>query len=680
MNRFVLLLLVGIPLIGYSQATTTFWTNNCENFTGWTNSGTGSWGTSTYPYSGTYSYETNGGANYVNSTSYILVSPSIDISNYTECKLSFYAEINTEDSYDGAFIEASPDNGSTWIKLYNEVLSKQYDGKLPSNNILGTNLAWYNDFTWRQIIIDLKDFEDISTFKFRISFGSDNSNNDYGMNVDDFSIYGYAKTTIHNSGGTEQLVFDNSYLNTLEPTFRVSSDIAASFNRFKVEINKSPYLSDISHIQEFGGTYTGGTEYNLTCSQLNPPLTFTDNTTYYVRTAASDDNGLTWGNWSNIISFTWKPTVSATPQWFQNTSFQFNTSQLEGIECVNNQVDYKSTQSVSKIIESSANDTYVANTTYWENETYNRIGYNNSTSVTYTTGMRFTDIQIPKDATINKAFIVLDCYYPHNPGYGISNTVNLRLHAENSDNPTTYSSGSKPTDRSVIAQNVDWNLSSVWYDYSFYQTPEITTIVQALVNRAGWSAGNAMALQIRNNGSTSYREIRTIDSDPSHAAKLYIEYENTENGTITSPAIELASIFGATTWGRLFWEEEGTSGDFRITIQSWNGSAWVNTALTNLDYSSGGIDISCLAAEAQIRLVGTFTPSGGQAPTLKSWTVTTTQQNGNSDLTLSLNVDDLTPCISGNLEQTLIVANNGPDEASNIVIDFAIPSGLTLVT
>ncbi|HON19066.1 MAG TPA: hypothetical protein PK990_07855, partial [Salinivirgaceae bacterium] len=662
-----------------AQPTTTFWTHNCETFTGWTNAGTGNWALSTNSYAGTYSFETSGSANYTNNTSYILVSPSIDISQYSECKLTFYAAMNTEDTYDGAYIEASANGGTTWQKLYNVVLSKPYDGKLPSSNILGENLAWYNSCTWQQIVVDLKDFEGSTSFRFRISFGSDNSVVYSGMRIDAIAIYGYAKTYIYNSSPTEQVVFDNSYLYLTDPKFRASSDLSTSFNRFKVEINKSSTFSDIAYIQEFGGSYTGGTQYTLTCNQLNPPLSFEDNQTYYVRVAASNNNGVSWGKWSNTISFTWKATQSSIPQWYQATNYQFNSGSLSGVTVTDNKVGYQSNLSLSTSIASTTDDAHDEGTTYYASSSYCRLGYNNNDGVIYTTGLRFTNIQIPKNAQINKAFIVIDCYYPHNPGYGINNNVVTRIYAEDADNPATFSSGSSPRSRTTTTSYVTWNLNSVWYDHSYYETPSLTTLVQSLVNRSGWTSGNSMVFLIKDDPTNlDYREIRTIDSDPSHAPKLYIEYQNSGNGTITSSAITLASIHGATSWGRLIWDEEGTTGDFRVTIQRWNGSSWVNTALSNLDFNTTGIDLSSLGAESRIRLVGTFIPVSGQAPILKSWMVTTTQLSGNSDLTLSLNASNLTPCKSSKVTFSLLTANNGPDEASNIVINFPIPTGLSL--
>ena len=176
MKIFKALIFSLLSLAATAQNTTTFWTDNCESTTGWNiSSGGGSWGLSSdLNYQGTYCFETSAGTDYAGSqTSYYLISPSIDISNYTQCKLSVYMKILTEETYDGGYLQVSGDNGATWTKMYNEQMSIPYDGKLSQNstNALGSNLAWYNNLDWTLLVVDLDSFEGSSTLKFRFDFG-----------------------------------------------------------------------------------------------------------------------------------------------------------------------------------------------------------------------------------------------------------------------------------------------------------------------------------------------------------------------------------------------------------------------------------------------------------------------------------------------------------------------------
>ena len=53
------------------------------------------------------------------------------------------------------------------------------------------------------------------------------------------------------------------------------------------------------------------------------------------------------------------------------------------------------------------------------------------------------------------------------------------------------------------------------------RTPELTTLVQEIVDRPGWSSGNALVLVITGSGT---RTARSYDGTPSRAAVLEVEY------------------------------------------------------------------------------------------------------------------------------------------------------------
>jgi len=138
--------------------------------------------------------------------------------------------------------------------------------------------------------------------------------------------------TLYNTGGTEQLSFNNVKQHTTTPRFRASATYTTNFNRFQIELNTQVGFGGTAYTETFSGTYSSGTQYNLLCDTLSPSLPTTDGQTYYVRARASADGGSNWGPWS---SGTWSFTYNAAnedPMWFQTTDEQFDTGNLINTE------------------------------------------------------------------------------------------------------------------------------------------------------------------------------------------------------------------------------------------------------------------------------------------------------------------------------------------------------------
>lgn len=134
-------------------------------------------------------------------------------------------------------------------------------------------------------------------------------------------------TTLYPEDGSSQIGFNHIRQNSTTPTFRVSATHVATFDRFQLELNTASNFSGTAYTQTFTGTYSSGTEYNITASSLSPNLPTTDGATYYVRARASADGGSNWGSWSTGV---WAYTYSSSgdPNWFQTTDAQFNTGTL----------------------------------------------------------------------------------------------------------------------------------------------------------------------------------------------------------------------------------------------------------------------------------------------------------------------------------------------------------------
>jgi uncharacterized repeat protein (TIGR01451 family) len=124
-----------------------------------------------------------------------------------------------------------------------------------------------------------------------------------------------------------------------------------------------------------------------------------------------------------------------------------------------------------------------------------------SSTVQQYTGLRFQGVTIPQGATITNAKIV---FTAADAG---STTVNLTIKGQAADNAATFTiSTNDISSRSQTTASVNWSSVPAWSageSGADTTTPALTSIVQEIVNRAGWSSGNSMAFVLSNNGTSS---------------------------------------------------------------------------------------------------------------------------------------------------------------------------------
>ncbi|GAI04529.1 unnamed protein product, partial [marine sediment metagenome] len=104
-------------------------------------------------------------------------------------------------------------------------------------------------------------------------------------------------------------------------------------------------------------------------------------------------------------------------------------------------------------------------------------------------GGRFRLIHIPPGATITHAYLKLTARSTDN----LPN-VNTRLRGELNINPTTFGAIADYLARERTAAVVDWDDIPPWTLGTQYQSPDIKTIIQEIVNLDGWASGNPLVI------------------------------------------------------------------------------------------------------------------------------------------------------------------------------------------
>ena len=155
-------------------------------------------------------------------------------------------------------------------------------------------------------------------------------------------------------------------------------------------------------------------------------------------------------------------------------------------------------------------------------------------------GVRFRNAYIPQLQSVASAITSAKLVFRAASG-GNSDTATIRISADDSDNAPVYSTtASNISGRTQTAATVDWNIAaSSWSAGTHYESPDISTVVQAVVTRAGWCRGNAMALTLQRTAGTGSRVVRGYDtyqnnSFNSPSAYLVVNYDPSKIQTASS--------------------------------------------------------------------------------------------------------------------------------------------------
>ena len=150
------------------------------------------------------------------------------------------------------------------------------------------------------------------------------------------------------------------------------------------------------------------------------------------------------------------------------------------------------------------------------------ITYANSvTSDDQLVGLRFQGIGIPQGATVTSAHIEFW------PAAINAAPANIRIFGEDVDDAPAFAATSNNiSSRGKTTTSVDWTAIPAWNDVNIVQqSPDVTGVVQEIVNRGGWCGDNAMAFMLELNGAGGPRIAESFDHDPSRAPVLRVNFD-----------------------------------------------------------------------------------------------------------------------------------------------------------
>ncbi len=143
------------------------------------------------------------------------------------------------------------------------------------------------------------------------------------------------------------------------------------------------------------------------------------------------------------------------------------------------------------------------------------LGYDGSTA--QIVGMRFTQLDIPQGAIIQNAYIEFEADETN------SGTTNLVFRGQNSDNaPTFLSTNYNISSRAKTTASVNWNNVPAWNTVNEkHQSPDLSKIIQEIVNRPGWAPGKSMVMLVQGSGE---RAAESYNGESANAPLLVVTY------------------------------------------------------------------------------------------------------------------------------------------------------------
>jgi len=146
-------------------------------------------------------------------------------------------------------------------------------------------------------------------------------------------------------------------------------------------------------------------------------------------------------------------------------------------------------------------------------------------TVSQIVGMRFNGVTVPQGATITAAYVEFEV----DETGTVATSVTLQGQA--ADHALTFASTTgNLSGRPKTTAQVAWNNIPLWDALNAkHQTPDLSSIIQEIVNRSNWVSGNSLAIFISGSGR---RTAEAFDGEALAAPLLVITYST---GTVPTP-------------------------------------------------------------------------------------------------------------------------------------------------
>jgi len=135
------------------------------------------------------------------------------------------------------------------------------------------------------------------------------------------------------------------------------------------------------------------------------------------------------------------------------------------------------------------------------------------------TGLRFTNLAIPKGATITSAKLMV---YSTQIQWV---TLGMSIAADATGDSQPFTPGNLLSDRPLTTNSVAHSSDSLWLADAWYSLDEMAPVVQEIIGRNDWQSGNNLSIILKGTGKTWGRKyVQAYDGSASLAVKLVVNY------------------------------------------------------------------------------------------------------------------------------------------------------------
>lgn len=197
-------------------------------------------------------------------------------------------------------------------------------------------------------------------------------------------------------------------------------------------------------------------------------------------------------------------------------------------------------------------------------------------------GLRFQNISIPRGSIITNAYIT----FTSNGNQG-NNPSDAVIYAEDSSSPNAYNGTTLIRLRPKTSTSIAWSDIPDWSSGRNYNTPNLSSLIQSVINRNDWASGNSIAFIIQNLSINARRPAKSFENT-NKVLQLTIEY------TPLSFSINDVTLQeGNSGYGNMnFTITLSNSADTNVSYAASNGTALAgsdyNATSGTLSFTSGG--------------------------------------------------------------------------------------------